>query len=245
MKAVILAGGSGTRLYPLTISTNKHLLSLYNKPVIYYAVEKLVNAGISKIMIITSPSTIYEFVNLLGSGKNFISPKTDKQVQIVYGIQNEPNGVAYGLHLAKDYIGDDNVILLLGDNIFEDNIGEHVKNFKSGATVFLKKVTDPKRFGVAELNKKGKITKIIEKPKKPKTNFAVTGLYMYDNSVFGKMIDQKKSERGEYEITDINNIFIKEGTLNHIVLKKNWFDIGSFDSLLDASIFMRKKNGKK
>jgi glucose-1-phosphate thymidylyltransferase len=241
MKAIILAGGRATRLYPLTTVTNKHLLPLYNKPIIYYAVEKLVAAGIGKIMIVTSPHHIEGFVNLLGSGQNFPSQDGKKQTQIVYGIQNKPTGIADGLWIAKDYVGDEDCVLYLGDNVFEDNISTHIKNFKSGATVFLKEVTDPERFGVAEIDKNGLILNITEKPKKPKSNLAVTGLYIYDNSVFKKFMGQKPSARGEYEITYINNKYIKEGKLKSILLRKPWFDLGTFDSLLRASIFMSKK----
>src|SRR3989338_11136322 len=147
MKSVILAGGKATRLNPLTLVTNKHLLPVYDKPVIYYAIEKLVSSGIDRIMIVTSPGHIHDFVQLLGSGQNFVSVKSGKQIQIVYGIQNEPSGIADGLYIAKDYVGTDNCVLYLGDNIFEDEIKKQIKDFKDGATVFLKKVSDPKRFG--------------------------------------------------------------------------------------------------
>ncbi len=242
MKAVILAGGSGTRLQPLTLATNKHLLALYDRPVIYYAIEKLVDAGVHKIMIVTSAHHIEDFVKLLGSGHNFSRPD-GKQVQIVYGIQNEPNGIAYGLYIARDYVGDDNCILYLGDNVIEDDISAHVKSFKGGARVFLKKVPDPHRFGIATLDKNGKVTEIVEKPKEPKSDLAVVGLYMYDASVFQKMTAQPKSDRGEYEITYVNNKYIDEGTLESAVLKDEWFDIGTIDSLHEASVYMHKKNG--
>lgn len=245
MKGVILAGGQGTRLFPLTFVTNKHLLPVYNKPVIYYSIEKLVSAGIDRIMIVTSPEHIANFVGLLGSGQSFISTKTKKQIQIVYGIQNKPSGIADGLYIAKEYVGDDNCILCLGDNIIEDDISEHITNFSTGAKVFLKKVSDPKRFGVASLDKNGNVVGIEEKPKKPKSNLAVIGLYVYDNTVFKKMIGQTKSARGEYEITHINNKYIKEGALQSVVLKKKWFDIGSHDSLLHAGMHMKRKHEKK
>jgi len=244
MKGVILAGGFATRLNPVTKATNKHLLPVYNKPVIYYGIEKLVEAGIDKIMIVTSPQHVEGFVNLLGSGQDFISKKTGKQIQIVYGIQNEPSGIAEGLWIAKDYVGDDNCILYLGDNIFEDDISEYVKQFQGGALVFLKEVKDPKRFGVAVLDKNNDVLQIEEKPQNPKSNLAVTGLYVYDNTVFNKMIEQPKSERGEYEITYINNLYIQEGRLKAVSLKKEWFDIGTFESLLTASEFYEDKNTK-
>jgi glucose-1-phosphate thymidylyltransferase len=245
MKGVILAGGFGTRLHPVTKVTNKHLLPVFNKPVIYYGIEKLVAAGIDKIMIVTNPQFIEDFVNLLGSGQDFISKNTGKQIQIVYGIQNEPSGIAQGLWIAKDYVGNDNCVLYLGDNIFEDDIGEYVRQFESGATVFLKEVSDPKRFGVAVIDDNNKVIEIEEKPQNPKSNLAVTGLYIYDNTVFDKMIGQPKSERGEYEITYINNLYIKEGKLKAVKLEKEWFDVGTFESLLTASQFYANKNSKK
>ncbi len=242
MKAVILAGGSGMRLHPLTLSTNKHLLPVFDKPVIYYAIEKLVDAGVTKIMVVTSPHHIDSFVKLLGSGQRFV-PKTKKakQIQIVYGIQNEPNGIAYGLYIAEDYVGKENCILFLGDNIFTDDIASTVKAFKKGATVFLKKVTTPKRFGVATVDKRGRITGIEEKPQKPKSNLAVAGLYIYDHTVWNKIRQIPKSERGEYEITSVNNLYIKEGALNSKILKKEWFDIGTIESLHKASVFMKRR----
>jgi glucose-1-phosphate thymidylyltransferase len=242
MKAVILAGGSGTRMHPLTLVTNKHLLPVFDKPVIYYAIEKLVDAGITKIMIVTSPHHIDSFVKLLGSGQRF-KPKTGtaRQIQIVYGIQNEPNGIAYGLYIAEDYIGKDNCILFLGDNIVLDDISEPIKKFRKGATVFLKEVSDPGRFGVAAIDAKGKVVGIEEKPLKPKSNFAVTGIYIYDNSVFKKIRKVPKSPRGEYEITSINSMYLEEKSLRSEVLKKEWFDIGTIESLQKASAFMKKQ----
>jgi glucose-1-phosphate thymidylyltransferase len=241
MKGVILAGGSGTRLYPLTKITNKHLLPLYDKPVIFHAVEKLVDAGIDRIMIVLSPQYLDDFVSVLGSGQDFKSQKTGHQIQIVYGIQNEPGGIAQGLCIAHDFVGEDSVVLHLGDNIIEDSIKDHVEKFKSGAQIFLKAVHDPERFGVATLNTKGRVTEIIEKPKEPKTNLAVVGLYIYDNTVFQKMEGQKKSDRGEYEITWVNNRYVDEGTLTAGQVQGAWFDIGTFDSLLTASNYMKEK----
>ena len=244
MKAVILAGGTGTRLRPLTLSTNKHLLPLYDRPVIYHAIEKLVKAGIYKIMVVTSPDHIEGFVKLLGSGQDF-SRSDGKQIQIVYGIQNEPNGIAYGLYIAKDYVDDDDCVLYLGDNIIEDDIGPHVRAFKGGAQVFLKKVKDTWRFGIARVDKKGNVTAIDEKPAKASSDLADVGLYIFDNTVFDKMIDQPKSDRGEYEITYINNKYIEEGNLKAVVLKKPWFDIGTIESLHDAAVYAKSKRRRK
>lgn len=244
MKGVILAGGSGTRLAPLTLATNKHLLPLYDRPIIYYAIEKLIQAGIARIMIVTSGTHIEDFVKLLGSGQNFHMPD-GRQLQIVYGIQNEPRGISEGLHIAEDYVGGDNCVLLLGDNIFEDDITSHVRDFKGGATIFLKKVPDPHRFGIAELDKRGRVVNIEEKPKKPKSDYAVTGCYIYDPSVFKKMLDNTLSARGEFEIGHVNNKYAEEGKLDSVLLKKPWFDVGTFDSLLDASIYMGKKKRRQ
>ena len=241
MKGVILAGGDATRLRPLTLVTNKHLLPVYNKPLIYYGIETLVNAGIDRIMVVTSPRHVENFVGLLGSGQHFISKRDGKQIQIVYGIQNGPSGIADGLYIAKDYIGSESCALYLGDNIFEDDLRVPISDFKRGAMVFLKEVTDPKRFGVANVDAKGNVLGIEEKPKEPKSNLAVTGPYLYDHSVFEKMIGQPMSERGEYEITYLNNKYIEEGTLRSVRLRKEWFDAGTTDSLLEAGNFMRNK----
>ncbi len=245
MKGIILAGGRGTRLDPLTRVTNKHLLPIYDKPVIYYAVEKLAAAGVDRIMIVTSPHHLDDFVQLLGSGQYFNSRRTGKQIQIVYGIQNEANGIAFGLYIARDYVGNDNCVLYLGDNIIEDDLEPHISKFKKGATVFLKKVSDPRRFGIATRDAKGKVIAIEEKPTKPKSDLAVVGVYLYDNSVFKKMIGQPVSKRGEKEITWVNNKFLKEGTLRAVELTKEWFDIGTIDSLHEASTFMKSRHGKK
>jgi len=244
MKGVILAGGDATRLYPLTLVTNKHLLPVYKKPLIYYGIERLIEGGVDRIMIVTSPRHSENFVDLLGSGQNFLSKRDGKQVQIVYGIQNRPCGLANALYIAKDYIGNDNCALYLGDNIIEDDISKYIAHFKKGATVFLKEVKDPHRFGVAEIDASGKVLDIEEKPQKPRSNLAVVGLYLYDSSVFKKMIGQPMSKRGEYEITYLNNKYIEEGTLQSVYLKKEWFDAGTPDNLLEAGNFMRDKARK-
>jgi glucose-1-phosphate thymidylyltransferase len=241
MKAVILAGGNATRLQPLTSVTNKHLLPLYDKPIIFHMIEKLASWGLDKIMIVTSPHHMDGFVRLLGSGESFKSKMTGKQVQIVYGIQSKPRGLAEGLWIAKDYAGNDNVMLCLGDNVIEDDLSMHIKDFKSGAHIFLKKVKDPERFGIATVDNDMKVLEIVEKPKKPKSDLAVIGAYIYDNTVFEKLIGQPMSARGEYEITYINNKYVKEGTLKASVLSKEWFDVGTVDSLFEASAFMKSK----
>lgn len=245
-KAIILAGGSGTRLRPLTLATNKHLLPVFNKPMIYHAIEKLVDAGISRIMVVTSPEHIGSFIRALGSGEHW-KPKYsgEHQIQITYGIQNEPNGIAQGLYIARDYIGGEACVLYLGDNYMEDDLEPHIRSFAGGATVFLKKVPDPQRFGVATLGKKGEVLNIEEKPKKPKSDLAVAGVYLFDNTVFEKMKDQKPSKRGEYEITYVNNKYIKEGKLRAAILKKRWNDIGTFDSLVETSKHLQKRHEKR
>lgn len=242
MKGVILAGGNGTRLHPLTKITNKHLLPLYDKPVIFHAVEKLVNAGIDRIMIVLSPQYLDDFVSVLGSGQDFKSKNTGHQIQIVYGIQNEPGGIAQGLCIAHDFVGNDSVTLHLGDNIIEDDISEHVANFKTGAKIFIKEVADPERFGVATLDKDNKVVEIVEKPEKPASNLAVVGIYIYDNSVFDRMDGQPKSDRGEYEITWVNNSYISDDSLQAENVEGAWFDVGNFDSLLNASNYMKEKS---
>jgi len=244
MKGVLLAGGSGTRLHPMTKVTNKHLMPIYNRPVLYYAIDKMVEAGIDRIMIITSPGHVDDFVNIIGSGPRWISKNNGKQIQIVYGIQEKPTGIAEGLWIAKEYVGVDNCMLYLGDNIIEDDLTPYVENFNGGATVFLKDVEDPERFGVATLNADGNIIGIEEKPEKPESNKAVIGLYMYDNSVFDKMQGLEPSDRGEFEITDVNQVFCKAGELRGVELQKEWFDIGTFDSMLEASIHMKKSDQK-
>lgn len=241
MKGVLLVGGHGTRLAPLTKATNKHLLPVYDRPVVYYAIERMVEAGIDHIMIISAPRHIDDFVSILGSGQHWVSKKTGKQIQIIYGIQDEPTGIAQALWIAKEYVGNDSCMLYLGDNIIEDDISEHVENFAGGSTVFIKEVPDPERFGVATLTPDGHITGIEEKPKNPASKFAVIGVYLYDNTVFEKMIGIPPSARGEYEISDVNKVYCEEGTLRGVPLKEPWFDIGTFDSLLEAGVYMKEK----
>jgi glucose-1-phosphate thymidylyltransferase len=245
-KAVILAGGSGTRLRPVTLATNKHLLPLYDKPVIYYAIEKLVAAGISRIMIVTGPEHMDDFAHVLGSGQHW-KPKDGKgtQIQITYGIQNEPSGIADGLYIAKEYINDEPCVLYLGDNYIEDDLSQHIEQFQEGAVVFLKEVDDPERFGVATLAKDGSVTAIEEKPTNSKSNLAVAGVYLYDKTVFDKMIGQEASARGEYEITYVNNKYIAEGSLKAVSLIGEWFDVGTFDSLLAASNHLQHTNSDR
>ncbi|MFH1551383.1 MAG: sugar phosphate nucleotidyltransferase [bacterium] len=238
MKGVVLAGGSGTRLRPLTKVVNKQILHVYDKPLVYYPILTLKKAGIKDILIISGPGHAGQLLDLLGSGR-------DLGVNLIYDIQEEPKGIAHGLAIAEDFADKENVVLILGDNIFEDNLKKAVDDFKKqkkGAKIIIKQVHDPERFGVVKFNKKGdKIAKIIEKPKNPPTNWMVTGFYMYDNRVFDIIRGLKLSDRGEYEITDLNNFYVKEGTMVYEKTKGRWIDAGTFDSLLEANIFMAKK----
>lgn len=232
MKGIILAGGLGTRLMPLTRVTNKHLLPIYSKPMVMFPLEKLLNAGIKEIMIISGPEHSGHFLRLLGSGKDY-------GVRFTYEVQDEPGGIAQALGLAEDFADNDNVAVILGDNIFEDDFTETIKSFQGGGHIFLKEVDDAHRFGVAEV-KGENVLNIEEKPKKPKSNLAVTGLYLYDASVFEVIKTLKPSGRGELEITDVNNHFIKKGKMQWTQVKGFWSDAGTFDSLLRASNLVKE-----
>jgi glucose-1-phosphate thymidylyltransferase len=237
MKGVILAGGLGTRLMPLTKVTNKHLLPVFNKPMIFYPIEKMKEAGIKKIMIVTGCENAGDFMKLLGSGKEF-------GVELTYRIQDGAGGIAEALGLAEDFAGDEKILVILGDNIFEDNLKDSVEKFEKSeyeAMIFLKEVNDPERFGVAEV-KGDKIISIEEKPKHPKSNLITVGIYMYSPNVFEIIKTLKPSWRNELEITDVNNIYLKRGTLTWAMLKGFWSDAGTFDSLMRASIWLRDKN---
>ncbi len=231
MKGIILAGGTGSRLYPLTKVTNKHLLPVYDKPMIYYPLQTLVAAGIKDIMIVSGRGHVGHFLELLGSGK-------DLGVRLTYEIQEGAGGIAQALGLAESWAGTDNVAVILGDNIFQDDIRKDVESFESGAKIFLKEVTDAHRFGVAEV-KGSRVLGIEEKPKAPKSNLAVTGLYLYDAGVFEVIKTLRPSGRGELEITDVNNAYIRRGAMEFSVLAGFWSDAGTFESLLRASVMVR------
>jgi len=231
IKGVVLAGGLGTRLAPLTRVTNKHLLPIYKKPMIYYPIEKLVKAGLREIMVVTGGPFAGDFLKLLGNGREFGL----KEVHYTY--QEGEGGIAEALGLTENFVEGDRVCVILGDNIFSAEIGRGVEDYmkqKSGAKIFLKEVEDPERFGVAELKGKN-VVGIEEKPKKPKSKFAVTGIYMFDNEVFSIVKTLKPSGRGELEITDVNNAYVKRGTLTYDILDGWWSDAGTFDSLYRAN----------
>ena len=233
MKGIILAGGLGTRLGKLTAVTNKHCLPVYNKPMIFFPIQTLVDAGIKDIFIISGPEHSGHFLRLLGSGKDF-------GAKFTFGIQDTPGGIAHALSLAQDFADKESVAVILGDNIFEDQIAEYVRTFKSGAKVFLKEVHDAQRFGVAQVSDDA-IISIEEKPKQPKSNLAVTGLYLYDNTVFDIIKALRPSGRGELEITDVNNAYVKKETMQFAVIKGFWSDAGTYDSLLRASLLVKDK----
>jgi glucose-1-phosphate thymidylyltransferase len=237
MKGIILSGGSGTRLSPLTKVTSKQLLPVYDKPMIMYPLETLLRAGIKDILVIVAPDRAGDFVRLLGSGKDF-------GARIAYEVQDKPEGLAQAFILGETFIGDDSACLILGDNIFEDDFSERIKGFKSGGHIFAKEVTDPERFGVVKFNQEGKAEKIVEKPKEFLSNYAITGLYIFDNRVVNISKGLKPSARGELEITDIHNWYLNKGELNVDIVKGEWVDAGTFESLYRAGELARKKKLK-
>lgn len=234
MKGVILAGGLGTRLYPLTKITNKHLLPIYDKPMIFYPVETLINAGIMDIMIVTGGNYAGDFLRLIGNGKEFGLKHID------YTYQEGEGGIADALSLAEYFADGEPICVVLGDNIIEKNIMKAVKDFemqKEGAKILLKEVPDPERFGVAEIEN-GKLVRVVEKPIQPRSNLAVIGIYMYDSRVFDIIKTLKPSGRGELEITDVNNAYIEKGKMTWEMLQGWWTDAGTFESLLRANMLV-------
>lgn len=240
MKGIILAGGLGKRLYPLTKVTNKHLLPVYHKPMIYYPIESLVQAGIRDILLVTGGNSAGDFLKLLGNGKDF------GLKHINYTYQEGEGGIAHALSLAKHFADDEKIVVILGDNIIEDDLTPFVNRFRKqndGGRILLKKVPDPERFGVAEFKGK-KICGITEKPKSPASSFAVVGLYMYDSRVFDIIQTLKPSRRGELEITDVNNYYLRKSLLEYDFLKGYWSDAGTFESLYRANYLVAKKGSK-
>ncbi|MBU0571914.1 MAG: NTP transferase domain-containing protein [Candidatus Omnitrophica bacterium] len=239
MKGIILAGGLGTRLFPLTKITNKHLLPVYDKPMIYYPLQTLVEAGIEDIMVVTGGNHAGDFLRLLGNGDEF------GLKGINYAYQEKEGGIAEALNLAEHFADGDKIIVILGDNLIEKSIKNEVKEFsgqKAGARILIKEVSHPERFGVVEFEG-DKIINIAEKPKKPKTNYVVTGIYMYDSQVFEFIHSLEPSGRGELEITDVNNMYLSRGQLSYSKLDGWWTDAGTFESLHRASQLVAEKHG--
>ena len=236
MKGVVLAGGLGTRLLPLTKITNKHLLPVYDRPMVFYPIEKLVQAGIREIMLVTGGNAAGDFLRLLENGRGFGLKR------IHYTYQEGAGGIAAALALAEDFVEGDRLVAILGDNLFEDNLAPYVRRFErqgGGARILLKEVDDPQRFGVA-LVKAGKVVRVVEKPKRPRSRLAVTGCYMYDARVFDVIRRLRPSRRGELEITDVNNAYIRQGKLAYDVLKGWWQDAGSsFEAYARAGALAR------
>jgi len=236
LRGVVLAGGTGTRLRPLTKVTNKHLLPVGNKPMIYHPIEKLLGAGIEEILIVTGVEHMGDVVNLLGSGKDF-------GCRFTYKVQDQAGGIAQALDLAENFAQGERIVVILGDNVFQANLKKYTDKYrkqKSGARILLKEVDKPQRFGVAEIEG-NKITNIEEKPSKPKTNLAVTGIYFYDAAAFDIIKTLKPSARGELEVTDINNAYISKGQMEYDILDGWWSDAGTFESLSFVNELVNKE----
>lgn len=237
MKGIVLAGGRATRLRPLTKITSKQLLPVYNKPMIYYPIQTLIQGGIKDILVIVAPEYAGHFLRLLGSGR-------EMGVRFTYEIQEEPRGLADAFIVGEHFIGHGPVCMILGDNIFDFDFSNSIKNFKSGAKVFAKQVHDPERSGVVEFDTNKKAISIEEKPKNPKSNYAVVGMYLFDNKVIQIAKSLKPSARGEIEITDINNHYLQAGELSVDILEGIWEDAGTFDSLLRVNNYWAEKAKK-
>lgn len=234
MKGIILAGGSATRLRPCTKITSKQLLPVYNKPMIYYPLNTLIKAGITDILIIIAPDYAGHFLNLLGSGKEF-------GIKLTYEVQETPKGLADAFIVGDHFIGDDDVTMILGDNIFEDDLSDEIKNFKGGGKVFAKKVSDPERFGVVRFDDNMRANKIVEKPEEWISDYALTGLYVFDKRVVEVARNVKPSDRGEIEIVDLHNWYLEKNELDVAMIKGAWLDAGTFDSLLEAQVLAKEK----
>lgn len=234
MKGIILAGGKATRLRPLTKITSKQLLPVYNRPMIYYPIQTLAKAGIKDILIIVAPEYSGQFLNLLGSG-------SEMGVNLSYEVQDSPSGLPEAFIIGENFIGKDNVTLILGDNIFDHNFAQSVDSFKSGARIFAKEVPDPERSGVVEFDKNHKVISIVEKPEHPKSNYAVVGFYIYDNRVIEYAKSLKPSARNELEIVDLHNKYLSKGELDVNIIEGMWEDAGTFDSLLRVNNLIAEK----
>ena len=235
MKGIILAGGTATRLFPMTATTSKQLLPVYDRQMIFYPLNTLIKAGIKDILVIVAPEHSGQFLNLLGS----LLKKYG--IHISFEVQSVPRGLAEALILGENHIGPDNVALILGDNIFENDFSKEIRSFVSGGHVFAKKVSDPERFGVVKFNKNNRAVEIVEKPKEWISNYAVTGLYLYDNSCIDFAKKMQPSERGEIEITDVNRHYLKRKELAVTLFEGEWLDAGTPDSLLEAAAIVKEK----
>jgi glucose-1-phosphate thymidylyltransferase len=234
MRGIILSGGSATRLRPCTKVTSKQLLPVYNRPMIYYPLNTLIKSGITDILIIVAPERAGDYLNLLGNGKEF-------GVRFTYEIQDNAKGLAEAFIIGENFIDQENVAMILGDNIFEDDFVEDIKNFKSGAKIFAKKVIDPERFGVVKFDENMRAEKIVEKPQEWISDYAITGLFLYDARVVEVAKKVKPSARGELEITDLHNWYLEKGELDVAIVENEWIDAGTFDSLLAAQILAKEK----
>ncbi|OGI26483.1 MAG: spore coat protein [Candidatus Moranbacteria bacterium RBG_13_45_13] len=235
MKGIVLAGGTATRLFPLTITTSKQLLPVYDRQMVFYPLNTLIQAGIKDILVIVAPEHAGQFLNLLGSVfKNY-------GVNLYFEVQQVPRGLADAFILGEAFIEGDNVTMILGDNIFEDNFSKEIKSFKSGGQIFAKKVPDPERYGVVKFDKNGKAVQIVEKPKKWISDYAIPGLYVYDNRAVEAAKNARPSERGEIEITSLHNYYLKKGELKVSTFSGEWLDAGTFDTLLEAGNIVKKK----
>lgn len=234
MKGIILAGGKATRLRPLTKITSKQLLPVYNRPMIYFPIQTLAKAGIKDILIIVSPEYSGQFLNLLGSGD-------EMGVNLSYEVQDEPGGLPEAFIIGENFIGKDNVTLILGDNIFDHDFKDSITSFKSGARIFAKKVPDPERSGVVEFDENHKVISIVEKPEHPKSDYAIVGFYIYDNRVVEYAKNLKPSARGELEIVDLHNKYLTKGELDVNIIEGMWEDAGTFDSLLRVNNLVAQK----
>lgn len=238
MKGIILSGGLGTRLLPLTKITSKQLLPVYNRPMIYYPLNTLIKACIKEILIIVSPDRAGDYLNLLGSGKQF-------GVKITYEIQDKPAGLPQAFVIGENFIDDDDVVMILGDNIFEDDLSEAIKDFKGGAKLFAKKVPDPERFGVVKFDANFKAEKIVEKPKEFLSDYALTGLYIFDHRVIEVAKNCQPSARGELEIVDLHNWYLARNEVEIAVVEGEWLDAGTFESLYKAQALAKEKLDSK
>ena len=235
MRGIILSGGSATRLFPLTATTSKQLLPIYDRQMIFYPLNVLVKAGIKDILIIIAPEHSGHFLNLLGS----IFDKSD--IRLEFKVQKKPRGLADAFIVGENFIGQDDVTMILGDNIFEDDFSQDIKNFKKGAKVFAVKVPDPERSGVIKFDSNMKALKIVEKPKEWISDYVIPGLYIYDNRVVEVAKQVKPSTRGEIEIVDLHNWYLERGELEVGLVKGKWLDAGTFDSLLEAGVYVKEK----